>query len=685
MRLATDTGGTFTDLVVERDDGSIALYKASTTPSDPVKGVLDTLALAAADHRMSLPAFLAKSDTFIHGTTHAINAIITGSTAKTALLVSEGHRDILTLREGGRSEPFNNTEPYPRPYVPRALTFGVRGRILYDGSIHRDLDESAIVAIANELERREVRAVAVCLLWSIVNAAHERRVAELLARHAPDIQVTLSHELNPTPREYRRAVSAAIDASLKPIMTRYISGLKGRLADVGFEGRVLVLTSLGGVLDADDVARAPIQVINSGPSVAPVAGRHYALAEGARTAIVADTGGTTYDVGLIRDGVIPVTREMWIGKPLRGHLIGFPAIDMKSVGAGGGSIAWVDAGGLLHVGPRSAGALPGPACYGRGGLKATVSDAALVLGFIDADFFLGGAIKLDLAAATAAVQRDVAIPMGCDVERAAAAIIEVVTENMVQAIVDVTVAQGVDPAEAVLIGGGGAAGLNSLYIARRLGVKRLLIPETGAALSAAGALLSDLTSEFAQVCFASTRRFDTAKVDATLAALLSRCQAFADGPGAGAVASQIGVVAEARYENQVWEIDVPVDVAGFSQPGAVGRFRAAFDMQHRSLFTVEDPLSAVEIVALRANVRCCLTERRNFSLKHEPVPGEGAHRRVTFPAHGAMDAPVRRLDALPEGVTFAGPAILESPFTTVVIDPAARYVRQPSGSLVVYP
>jgi N-methylhydantoinase A len=685
MRLATDTGGTFTDLVVERDDGSIALYKASTTPSDPVKGVLDTLALAAADHRMSLPAFLAKSDTFVHGTTHAINAIITGSTAKTGLLVTEGHRDILTLREGGRSEPFNNTEPYPRPYVPRALTFGVPGRILYDGSIHRDLDENAIVAIADELERREVRAVAVCLLWSIVNAAHERRVAELLATHAPDIQVTLSHELNPTPREYRRAVSAAIDASLKPIMTRYISGLKGRLADAGFEGRVLVLTSLGGVLDADEVARAPIQVINSGPSVAPVAGRHYALAEGARTAIVADTGGTTYDVGLIRDGVIPVTREMWIGKPLRGHLIGFPAIDMKSVGAGGGSIAWVDAGGLLHVGPRSAGALPGPACYGRGGLKATVSDAALVLGFIDADFFLGGAIKLDLAAATAAVQRDVAIPMGCDVERAAAAIIEVVTENMVQAIVEVTVAQGVDPADAVLIGGGGAAGLNSLYIARRLGVKRLLIPETGAALSAAGALLSDLTSEFAQVCFASTRRFDTAKVDATRATLLSRCQAFADGPGAGAVASQIGVVAEARYENQVWEIDVPVDVAGFSQPGAVDRFRAAFDMQHRSLFTVEDPLSAVEIVALRANVRCCLTERRNFSLKHEPLPCEGARRRVTFPGHGAMEAPVRRLDALPEGVTFAGPAILESPFTTVVIDPAARYVRQPSGTLVVYP
>jgi N-methylhydantoinase A len=685
MRLATDTGGTFTDLVVEHDDGSITLYKSSTTPSDPVQGVLDALALAAADHGLTPVDFLARSDTFIHGTTYAINAIITGSTAKTALLATEGHRDILTLREGGRSEPFNNSEAYPKPYVPRALTFEVPERIMYDGSVRRALDETAVLAIIEELKRQHVQAVAVCLLWSIVNPAHERRVGALLARHAPDVAVTLSHELNPTPREYRRAVSAAIDASLKPIMTRYISGLKGRLAEAGFKGRVLVLTSLGGVVDAEEAARTPIQVINSGPSVAPVGGRHYALAERARTAIVADTGGTTYDVGLIRDGVIPVTRDMWIGKPLRGHLIGFPAIDMKSIGAGGGSIAWVDSGGLLHVGPKSAGAAPGPACYGRGGAHATVTDAALLLGFIDPDYFLGGAIKLDRAAAAGAMQRDVALPLGFGIERAAAAVIEVVTENMVQAIVDITVAQGVDPAEAVLIGGGGAAGLNSLYIARRLGVKRLLIPETGAALSAAGALLSDLTAEFAQVCFASTRHFDAAKVDAALAALRARCRAFAAGPGAGSVVADIGVVAEARYENQVWEIDVPVEAAGFSPAGAVDRFRAAFDGEHKALFSVEDPRSAVEIVALRAHVRCRLTERATFGLVHRAATSERGRRLVTFPGHAAMDVSVRRLEAVAPGETFAGPAILESPFTTVVIDPAARYLRQPSGSVVVYP
>jgi N-methylhydantoinase A len=685
MRLATDTGGTFTDLIVELDDGSIELFKASTTPHDPVQGVLDALGLAAVRHGHPLAQFLARADTFIHGTTHAINAIVTGETARTALFITEGHRDVLTLREGGRSQPFNHTEPYPEPYVPRALTFGIPERLLYDGSVHRPLDEAAVLGAIAEIKAREVRAVAVCLLWSIVNPAHELRVAELLAQHAPDVEVTLSHQLNPTPREYRRAISAAIDASLKPLMSRYIAGLKGRLAAAGFSGRVLVLTSRGGVLDADQVARTPIQVINSGPSVAPVAGRYYATAESAATAIVADTGGTTYDVGLIRNGEIPVTREVWLGKPMRGHLIGFPSVDMRSVGAGGGSIAWIDAGGLLHVGPKSAGAQPGPACYGRGGRHATVTDAALVLGFIDSTFFLGGAIPLDLAAARAAIERDVARPMATDVDTAARSIIEVVTENMVQAILDITVAQGVDPSEAVLIGGGGAAGLNSLYIARRLGVKRLLIPETGAALSAAGALLSDLTAEFAEACFTSTRAFDERKVNATLHALLGRCREFSAGPGAGCAESSVSVIAEARYQNQVWEIDVPVSPGGFEGAASVESFRRAFDVQHRSLFTVDDPDSPVEIVVLRANVSCRLGLHTRFRLGEAGAEVSRGERQVAFPGHQRMSVPVRRLDALPEGEAFAGPAILESPFTTVVIDPDARYERRPTGSLVVIP
>lgn len=685
MRLATDTGGTFTDLVVEDDDGAISLFKAPTTPADPVQGVLDALALAAARRGESLAEFLGRAESFVHGTTHAINAIITGEAARTALFVTQGHRDILTLREGGRAEPFNNAEHYPKPYIPRSLTFSVPERLLYDGSVRRPLNEAAVVAAIEGAQGAGARAIAVCLLWSVVNPAHELRVEELVAEHAPGMEVTLSHRLNPTLREYRRASSAAIDASLKPMMTSYIAGLKTRLVDAGFGGRVLVLTSRGSMLDADEVARTPIQVINSGPSVAPVAGRHYARAEGAATAIVADTGGTTYDVGLIRNGEIPMTREMWIGKPMNGHLIGFPSVDMRSVGAGGGSIGWVDGGGLLHVGPQSAGAQPGPACYGRGGTNPTVTDAALTLGFIDPEFFLGGSIRLDTAAALAAIGRAVAEPLGIDIAAAAAAMIEVVTENMVQAIHGITVAQGIDPADAVLIGGGGAAGLNALYVARRLGVGKLLVPETGATLSAAGALLTDLGAEFAEVCVTSTRTFDALKVDRTLASLLARCEGFAATAGTDPSEVLISVVAEARYENQVWEIDVPVDGGRFAATGAVERFRAAFDVQHKALFTVEDPRSAVEIVALRANVRCPLARPTAFRLAASDASRGERMRPVTFPRHGTIETRIRRLETLPADVEFDGPTILESPFTTVVIDPAARYVRRSSGNLVVFP
>ncbi|MFB3102145.1 MAG: hydantoinase/oxoprolinase family protein, partial [Alphaproteobacteria bacterium] len=496
MRFAVDTGGTFTDLVVEDDDGGLHMFKAATTPDDPIRGVINSLENAAEGLNKDLASLLGEGELFIHGTTHAINAIVTGNTAKTAFLSSEGHRDILVFREGGRMEPFNFTVPFPQPYVPRALTFEVPGRILADGSEMTPFDEAAVLQIIEELKKNEVEAVAVCLLWSIVNSAHEDRVGELLAAHLPGVPYTLSHVLNPSLREYRRASSAAIDASLKPLMSAYMHNLSGRLRDAGFAGRVLIVTSQAGVMDADDIAETPIHLINSGPSMAPVSGRYFArVDEQSDTAVIADTGGTTYDVSLVRRGRIPWTRETWIGEPYRGHMTGFPSVDVKSIGAGGGSIAWVDDGGMLHVGPQSAGAVPGPACYGQGGDKPTVTDAALALGYLDPDFFLGGAMALDTEAARTALESDVAQPMGLSLEDAAAAVISIATENMVQAIMDITVNQGIDPRGAMLIGGGGAAGLNSIAIARRLGCPRVIIPEVGAALSAAGAMMSDLTSQ----------------------------------------------------------------------------------------------------------------------------------------------------------------------------------------------
>jgi N-methylhydantoinase A len=685
MRLATDTGGTFTDLAVEEDNGRVTLYKSPTVPEDPVLGVLDALGLAARDRACTLEAFLARANTFIHGTTHAINAIVTGSTPPTALLTTRGHRDILLLREGGRSDPFNNAAKYPSPYVPRALTFEVPERVLYDGSVAIPLDEEAVVEIIRTVVSENIEAVAVCLLWSITNPAHELRIGRLLEQLAPKVRFTLSHQLNPTPREFRRAASASIDASLKPVMSPYLSRLNDRLVAAGFTGRVFVLTNRGGMATAQEAARAPVQVINSGPSVAPVAGRFYALAENATTAIVTDAGGTTYDVGLVRNGEIPLTREMWIGKPHRGHYVGFPCIDMKSIGAGGGSIAWVDPGGLLHVGPQSAGASPGPACYGRGGSQPTVTDAALTLGFLDPDNFLGGVMKLRGELALGAIQNHVSKPLGISDVESAASIMELVTENMVQAIADATVNQGVNPANAVLIAGGGAAGLNCISIARRLGIEQVIIPETGATLSAVGALISDLSADYAAVCPTSTRYFATEAVNRTIESLVSSCQAFAHNAGAERECTSVTLVAEARYENQVWEIDVPLPFQRFHGPESIKIFREAFDDRHHELFTIKDPMSPVEIVALRAEVRCRQHRHERVRMIDSQLTADRGTRRVWFGGSQYVTTMVRQLDALSEGERFSGPTILESALTTVVIDPSSTYCRTKSGSIVITP
>lgn len=685
MRFAVDTGGTFTDLLVEDAAGEIRMYKAATTPADPVQGVLDALALAASDRGTTLPGLLARGELLVHGTTHAINAILTGNTARTAFLVTQGHPDILVLREGGRTGIFDFTVPYPEPYVPKALTFEVPERITADGAVRTPLDEAAVGAIAQQLAALRVEAVAVCLLWSIVNPVHELRVGAILARHLPGVPVTLSHALNPSLREYRRASSAVIDASLRPLMAGYIGGLTSRLRAAGFPGRVLMVTSQAGMVDADEVAQTPIQLVNSGPSMSPVAGRSYAEVEArARTVIVADTGGTTFDVSVVRDGRIPRTREMWIGQPFRGHMTGLPSVDVKSVGAGGGSIASVDAHGLLRVGPKSAGAVPGPVCYGKGGTEPTVTDAALVMGILDPAYFLGGAIPLDMAGAHAAIERAVARPLGLEVAPAAHAILAVATETMVQAIMAITVNQGIDPTGSVLIGGGGAAGLNMVAIGRRLGVARVVIPEVGAALSAAGALLSDLVDERRAAFYAHTRRFDMAGVNAVLAGLEARARQFLATAGKDAIDSRIRFFAEARYPDQVWEIELPLRVTRFTDAADLKLLEEDFHAEHEALFAVADPGSPVEIVGWHVQASATLREPGLPRLGH----GVGdkvldASRPVYLGASGWQETPVHRFEQVPATMSLAGPAIVESSFTTVLVEPGTRFRRDPAGSLVV--
>jgi len=687
MRFAVDTGGTFTDLVVEDDDGFLAVYKSPTTPDDPVTGVLNVLQVAAEARKVTLAELLAGEGLFIHGTTRAINAILTGNTARTALLATEGHPDILLFREGGRTHPFDYTKPYPEPYIPRSLTFEIPGRIGSQGDVVRELDEARVVSVIESLRSRRVESVAVCLLWATLNPMHELRVGELLDVHLPGVPYTLSHQLNPILREYRRASSTAIDASLKPLMQAYIGSLEQRLREAGFAGRVLILSSNGGVLDASLVAQQPIHSINSGPSMAPVAGRHYAMIDAATdTAIVADTGGTTYDVSLVRKGRIPTTKETWIGEPFFGHMTGFPSVDIKSVGAGGGSIAWVDEGGLLHVGPQSAGAVPGPVAYGRGGNQPTVTDASLVLGYIDPAYFLGGTMKLDTEAAREAIDEQVASKLGLTVEEAAAAILTLVTESMVGAIEEITVNQGVDPSKAALIGGGGGAGLNSASIGARLGCEVVIIPETGATLSAAGALMSELKGEFAATVITSTGSFDFETVNSALAQLEAQCVEFSELVGALSGTTRIEFALEANYPMQVWELQVPLTGRRLEGVQDLSSFRSAFHALHSDVFSVCQEDSEIEVIGVRAVVHCRL---RDDSVGRLPASAEvgdhGSSRVVYFSNQGHVEASILRLNTMPVGEVYWGPAIVESPFTTVVVDPGASVTRVESGSLVLRP
>jgi N-methylhydantoinase A len=684
MRVSADVGGTFTDLVVETAPGQFRLFKTPTTLEDPAIGVFDAFRLAARSCDSSLEKFLTGVDMLVHATTLATNLILTNSAARTAFLTTAGHPDILLFREGGRREPFNNKVPFPMPYVPRSLTFEVPERVDSVGNVVLALDEDVVRDIIARLRERKVDAVGVCFLWSMLAPAHELRVGELLEKHLPDVPYTLSHRLNPTIREYRRASSTCIDASLKPLMSRYLASLRERLTAAGFRGQLLIVSSLGSVVDASYLAGHPIHSVKSGPAVAPIAGRHYAkVVSGSDVAIVADAGGTSYDVALVNRGLIPVTRETWLGEPLRGHMTGFPSVDVRSIGAGGGSIAWVDEGRMLRIGPQSAGSTPGPACYGKGGQQPTVTDAALALGYLDPEYFLGGAIVLNAAAARDAIEHRVARSLGLNVPGAAAAILELATEYMIHAIEEITINQGIDPAGAVLIGGGGAAGLNSGRIARRLGCSQVIIPPVGATLSAAGALMSDLSTEFSATCLTTSRDFDFAAVNETLAALEEQCNAFVADLTVAFARRDILFFAEARYPHQIWEVEVPLCGPRLLSDADVQRLVEMLHANHERLFSFRDRESEVEIVTWRARVVCSLPQVGNIDVPQHGTraPGE-RRRRAIFPGLGEVDTPVRDFHAM-TAAPVAGPLLVDADFTTIVVDPGALAVRTPDGSLAI--
>jgi N-methylhydantoinase A len=671
-RITCDIGGTFTDVVVSDAAGELTLAKSLTRPERLFDGLRAALVGAAAQLDEDLSDLLERTSLFIFSTTQATNAILESKTATTAFLCTEGFPDILVRREGGSLRPYDYSRPFPAPYVPRRFTFEIPERIDVHGSVILPLNEEAARSALLAARKQGIEAVSVCLLWATANPAHELALAELIEEEMPGVPFSLSHRVNPIVREYRRASSTAIDASLRPLMQRHLPEIASGLESEGFAGELLAATSVGGAVPMSELISSPLLSVRSGPSLAPVAARTIAAREtGSGDVIVCDAGGTSFEVGLVRDGDLVFTNETWLGEPFAGHLTGLSSVDVRSIGAGGGSIAWVDLGGLLRVGPESAGADPGPACYGRGGSRPTVTDAALTLGYIDPDRFLGGAMKLDLAEAEAVIW-ELAEALSIAPKEAAHAVLSVANERMIAAIQELTVNEGVDPRDSTLVAGGGAAGLTILPIARELGCRQVLIPKAAGVLAAFGGQHSDIVREVTAPHATHSQDFDFDGVAATIADLRRRMAEF-EGQLPDSFDGEVSrsYYVEARYAYQVWDVPIPLVGEGVPDQASLDALIESFHDAHERIFAVREPGQKIEMSQWKGRVIVgtrkpgAATERRSSG-----GAANGSGSRVAFmPDLGEVEVPIHLGAYMAPGATAEGPAIVIEPETTVVVYP----------------
>jgi N-methylhydantoinase A len=685
-RISVDTGGTFTDIVVLDDAGKLHIGKSLTTPERIFEGMEGALSIVAGDLGISLGKLLTQAAILIYGTTRATNAVVTKRTARTAFLTTRGFKDTLTFKEGGKHGPHDYSYDYPDPYIPRRLSFEITERVSAEGEVVTPFDEAQARGVIETLKSRRIEAVAVSLLWSIAEPAHELRLGALLDEMMPGVPYTLSHQLVPILREYRRASATAIDASLKPLMQKHLREMASDLRAAGFTGDLLVSTSVGGCQAVEELIARPIHTLKSGPAMAPVAGRAVCAVERlGGNAIVCDTGGTTFDVGLVRDGGLVYTRDAWLGQRWLGDIIGTSTVDVRSIGAGGGSIAWLDAGGLLRVGPQSAGSTPGPACYGRGGDQPTVSDAALFLGYIDPGYFNGGRLTLD-AEAAARVITQLAGEIGRTPDQTAAAIMTIANELMIKAIGEITVNEGLNPRESVVVAGGGAAGFNIMPIARELGCATVVLPRLASALSACGMQYSAIVFEATRSRFTDSAGFDIAGVNRALEDIEAELAAFRRGlSGAEGAEASVELVVEARYRAQVWELDTRLPMSRVT--GAdVATLAEAFHQAHERVYAVRDEGSPVEFVNWKGRISISL-----FAPPPPPdvaaipyTPAPDTRRPCYFIETGRAPTPIFRGAALKPGAQIAGPAIIEEPTTTIVVYPGLSAELSAAGNYILH-
>lgn len=673
LKIGIDVGGTFTDLVAVDDTGRVTLAKVASTPEDPSIGVMAGLDRLAELLDLSTGQILAQTERIVHGTTVATNALLEHKGAQVGLLTSVGHRDVIEMREGLKDDRYNLRMPPPRQLVARALRLGVVERMRADGTVETPLDRTSLATSIDVLKSAGVGAVAVCYLHAYRDSRHEQETAAALAEALPEAYVSLSCEVFPQIKEFDRVSTTVVNAYVGPILSNYLSRLEERLTKAGFRGPILIIQSHGGVAPIAQSARLAAGTVLSGPAGGVAASRYATQLLGSDNLIAFDMGGTSTDICLIVGGEPALVSGRGIG----GHRLALNSLDIISLGAGGGSIGRVDLGGILHVGPESAGAVPGPACYGRGGREPTVTDANLVLGYLDPTNFLGGSAMLDVAAAESALER---LAAGLKVGRIAAAegVHRVVNTTMAEGIRLVSVRRGVDPRRFALLSFGGAAGLHVTDVARQLALQRVIVPRAAAVLSAWGMLATDLRFEVSRTHIGDTTQLDGAAIKRLFAEMeregMARLRASFDGP----VRVQRSV--EMRYGEQIFEIAVPLDGIDWEADDPLPQIIERFHTRHEELYTYALRDQGAVLVNARAAVIGVLPEvpQEPKLVLRAPAAPRG-ERRIWL--RDWTTVPVFDFDAPSPDQIIEGPAIVESTMTTVLLRPGDQARVTPNGWL----
>lgn len=685
LKIGIDVGGTFTDFLVTRPGDSPRVYKVLSTPADPSVGLIHGLSTIADSMGLTLKNLAGSIETIVHGTTVTTNAVLTRTGAKTGLLTTEGVRDALEMRRGIREEQYNNRYTNVRPLVPRHLRRPIHGRLNYRGDELDPLSLEDVHRTIHFFRDEQIEAVAICFMNSFANPEHERAAAELVRSELPDAYLTVSSDFLPSIRFYDRVSSTVLNSYVGPKLSSYLDRLAVRLIEIGFTGVLLIMQSNGGVMAPAVAHDNPARTLLSGPAAGPRAGLNYIRAHGLDQCITIDMGGTSFDAALVRGGTPTVVTDGEINC----HRIALPMLDIVTIGAGGGSIGWIDEGGFLRMGPQSAGAEPGPACYGMGGTLPTCTDADLVLGYLDPDYFAGGRIKLDLKAAVKAIQEHIAEPLYLSVEEAATGMYRVINTNMARGVREISIKRGYDPREFPVVAAGGAGPLHAGMICRELEIPMFIVPRESSIFCAAGMLMSDLQHDFVSSFVSTFDRIDWKKLNNLISQMQAEGNRLLAEESIPVPMRRFTLKLDCRYVKQYHEVSIAVPFEAVQQ-AEVDKISAAFHDEHHRMYGYSLQEEGAMMELINVHVRAVgITEKPTFS--EEPHVGgnadvaQKAERCMYVPEEGASKCvPVYDGHRTRHGHRITGPALIEQANTTLLLTASFDCLCDKYGSFVVH-